>query len=77
MSYPLDATSTETYDIITISFVNRSTTNLEGSTAQSGSVTIAIAVGAGQGDGGTETIEEVLNDYIVTSWEVGTAIAIT
>ena len=66
VNYPLDALSTETYDIVSINWINEDTENLEGRTLQSGTVTLALAVGAGQADGGTTTVEEVLNNYLVT-----------
>lgn len=71
--------STETYDLVTITFKNNSTTNFDGYVVHEGAVVIAIPVGAGQGDGGTTTIEEVLNQYIVTAYAVpgASAIALT
>lgn len=75
-----DAVATnETYDLVTITFKNNSTTNFDGYVIHEGAVVIAIPVGAGQGDGGTTTLEEVLNKYIVTEYQVpgATAIALT
>lgn len=75
-TYAVDG-SAETYDLVTITWKNRETETIHGNTVQEGSVVLAIPVGAGQGDGGTTTIEEVLNKYIVTEWGIGTAISLT
>ena len=72
----VDGTS-ETFDLVTITWENTETKTIHGNTVQSGSVVLAIPVGAGQADGGTTTIEEVLNKYIVTEWGIGTAISLT
>lgn len=84
--YPVDryintdsVATDETYDLVTITFLNDSTKNIDGNVNHFGSITLAIPVGAGQGDGGTNTLEEVLNKYIVTEYAVpgATAIALT
>lgn len=66
----------ETFDLITIRWEDVSAINF-GHNVQEGSVTLAIPVGAGQADGGTNTIEEVLNKYIVTEYGVGTSIIVS
>jgi len=76
-NYVGDTKTTETYDLVTINWINEETANIEGRTFQSGSIQLAIAVGADQGDGGTTTIKETLNKYIVTEWGFGSAISLT
>jgi len=77
VDFPLSAISTETYDLTTISWINEETQNIEGSTLQQGTITLAVAVGAGQADGATSCIKETLNAYINTGWGIGTAIIYT
>lgn len=66
----------ETFDLITIRWEDVDSNNF-GHNVHEGSLTLAVPVGAGQADGGTNTIEEVLNKYIVTEYGVGTSIAVS
>lgn len=75
---PLSVDGTaETFDLVTITWQNTETKTVSGNTTQEGSVVLALPVGAGQVSGGTDTIAEVLNKYIVTEWGVGTAITLS
>ena len=79
VNYPLDVNSSLTYDIITLNWINEETQNIEGSTLQTGTCTICLPVGSGQADGtgSSGTIEETLNNILVTVWAVGTTIAVS
>ena len=77
VKYLYDSVKTKCYDKITITWENTETRNIAGNDIQSGALVIALPVNAGQADGGTTTIEEVLNAYIVTSFGFGKAIAVS
>ena len=75
--YPLDASSALTYDLITITWENTETKNIDGNNIQMGSVVIAVPTGALQGDNATSGISTVLNKYIVDQYGVGSNAVLT
>jgi len=77
IDYKYDVNSADVYDLITITWENTETKNIDGNTIHSGAVLIAIPVGADQGDSGSTSIIEVLNKYIVTEHGIGKPITLS